>query len=117
MSAIRNVGLLICRNEIDILDQFMQRHVQFFDTIVAIDHSTDGSREVLGGYPQVKHLIKGEDLPYPPPFCDGQRQAALEVIRDTYGYGGWITLLHPDEWWVDDPNQATADAEKECADC
>jgi hypothetical protein len=117
MSSIRNIGLLICRDEIDLLEPFMQRHVQFLDTIVAIDHSTDGSREMLLGFPQVKHLIKGEELTYPPPFCCGQRQAALEVIRELFGYGGWITLLHPDEWWVDDPNQAAADAEKEGADC
>jgi hypothetical protein len=114
---MRTIGLMLCRNEIDILDQFMRRHLEFFDTIVAIDESTDGSREALLDYPQIKHVIKGEELPYPPPFRDGMRCAALQFIRETYGYDGWITLVHPDEWWVDDPNQAASDAEREGADC
>lgn len=103
--AIRHVGLMCVRNEADVLAEGLAHHAARFEAIVAIDGSDDGGRELLAACPQVVKLLRDENLVRPGErFIDAHRNAALQWIIEQYGVEGvWITLLHPDEFWFDEP--------------
>jgi len=102
---MKHIGLLTCRNEVDIIESGLAGHARYFDTIVAIDGSDDGSREVIECCPEVVKCFHDEDILAPGErFSDGHRSVALQWIIEHYGFRDvWVTLLHPDEFWEDDP--------------
>ncbi len=114
---IRHIGLLMCRNEVDVIGFALEQHTRYFDDIVAQDGSTDGSREIIAACPQVCKLFKDEEVLRPGErWTDGHRSVALEWIIKEYGIEDvWVTLLHADEFWHDDPIAAATRAAAEGA--
>lgn len=102
---MKHIGLLCVRNEADVLEESLAHHRQVFDTIVAMDGSTDGGTDVLRACPAVVKLFLDREVLRPGErFCDGHRNVALQWILQTYGAKNvWVTLLHADEFWSDDP--------------
>ena len=69
-----------------------------------MDGSTDNTGDIIQSFDNVKYFIKDQDLYPPRRIYDGARQFLLEKIQSDFGTDGWITLLHGDEIFVDDPN-------------
>lgn len=101
------IGIMVIRNENDILKQVMDSCVQYCDEIFVLDGTDEDpelSRAICTSYPNVTHYTE-DALPaeYPRPVRDGCRQFLLEKARERYGYRGWFVLLHGDEIFVDTP--------------
>jgi len=109
---MKHVGLLTVRNEVDVIDEFLDDAEKYFSDIVVMDDSTDGTYERLAARSFVKHLVKFSDV-YDPkgPRTDGQKQVLLEHIIKQYGLGSWITVLNADAFFGDDLNRAIEVAE------
>jgi hypothetical protein len=99
-----NIGLLMCRNEGDVIKEALDEHAKYFDYIVAMDGSTDDSREIIKMHPHIGKIFYDEAILKPGErWNDGCRQVALDWIREHWGLNTWITLLHADEFWEDNP--------------
>jgi len=116
---VQHIALMMTYNEADCIEEVMNEHTKYFDKILVLDGSNDGTEEILRSYPQVKYLIKDKDIIDKLPnhkIEDGARQFLLEKAQEMYGYEGWITLLHGDEVFYDNPVQVAEAAEREKAD-
>lgn len=116
---VQQIALMMTYNEADCIEEVMNEHTKYFDKILVLDGSNDGTEEILRRYPQVKYLIKDKDIIDKLPnhkIEDGARQFLLEKAQERYGYDGWITLLHGDEIFYDNPVQVAEAAEREKAD-
>ncbi|HWG85915.1 MAG TPA: glycosyltransferase family 2 protein [Deinococcales bacterium] len=110
-----NVGLLLTYNEADVIEEWLAVTAPHVDAILALDGSSDGTTEVLRGHPKVTFLLRDQDVASGQRVRDWHRQALLEAARERYGPGNWITLLHADEFFHDDPRDAIAAATREGA--
>lgn len=112
---VQNIGLMVTCNEADCIAEVMNEYTRYFDRILVLDGSTDGTEEILRSYPQVKYFLKDKDILDKLPnrkFEDGARQFLLQKAQEMYPVEGWFTLLHGDEIFHDDPNWVAAEAEK-----
>ncbi|GEM_PF-487135 len=102
------IGIMVIRNENDILKQVMDFCTGYCDHIFVLDGTDDNpelSRSICSSYQNVTYYTE-DALPdgYPRPIRDGCRQFLLERAREKYGYQGWFVLLHGDEIFVDRPS-------------
>jgi len=115
MANVQNIGLLVTRDEEDVIEEVMEVNKKYFDKILVIDGSTDRTEEILRSYDCVKLILKDEEvinkLPCKRP-CDGIRQFIMEKAQQMYPVEGWFTILHGDEIWHDDPTWVAGEAEK-----
>jgi hypothetical protein len=100
-------GIMMIRNENDILEEVLSEHIKFCDHIFVLDGTNedpDKSKEICLSFKNITYF-RDEDLPpgYPRIVRDGCRQFLLDRVRDKYGYEGWVAVLHGDEIFVDDP--------------
>lgn len=112
---VQNIGLMMSGNEIDVIEEVMETNKKYFDKILVIDGSTDGTEEVIRSYDCVKHFIKDAEILDKIPChrpCDGLRQFILEKAQEMFPIEGWFTILHGDEIFHDDPNWVADEAEK-----
>ena len=112
----QHIGLLMTYNEEDIIEETLSHNRQYFDAIYALDGSTDKTAEIIQQFPEVKYLIKDQDIFPKRVIKDGVRQFLLEKAQEDLGYEGWFTLLHGDELLVDDPRIIAKKAEKQNAE-
>ena len=109
---LRNIGLLTIRNEADCIDEFMDHAEKYFDDIVVMDDSTDGTYEKLADRKSIKYLVKFEDVyGKDGKRTDGKKQHLYEYVMDKYGDNLWITILNADAFFMDDPNKTIEIAE------
>jgi len=116
---MQHLGLMMTCNEEDCIKEVMDEHTKYFDKILVLDGSTDKTEEILRSYPQVKYILKDKEIIDKLPnrkFEDGARQFILQKAQEMYGYDGWITLLHGDEIWHDNPIEMAEKAEGEGAE-
>jgi len=101
---MQHIGLMMVRNEIDIIERYIE-HIDSFGIypVLVLDDSNDGTYERLRDWPRVKYIVKQKTLYGDQRPCDGMRQCLLEYAQRNYGYEGWFHLLHPDEFFWDDP--------------
>ena len=115
------VGLLCVKGEADVFAEWADQQdvLLGFDGIVAIAGDPESER-ALGECNLVERVFRDADLlaEYGAPtpdggrrFRDSCRQPALDWIADRYGEDTWVTLLHADEFWVDDPILAAVSAD------
>ncbi len=102
------LGIMLIRNENDILMEVLREHVRHCDHIFILDGATEDpetSRAICKSFPAVSYFLESE-LPalYSRPIRDGARQFLLDQARRAYGENrGWFVLLHGDEIFVDSP--------------
>lgn len=113
---MKNIGMLTVRNEVDVINEFLDDVALYFDTVIVMDDSSDGTYEAIAARSFVKYLVKYSDV-YDSKGrrTDGQKQHLFEHINKNYGYGNWITNLNADAFFMDDPNKTIEIAERESA--
>jgi hypothetical protein len=92
------IGLLLSRDDGDIIEEVMTEYCRHFDVIYALDSSTDGSLDVIRSYDKVVYAVHEDELGIKTAqLRDGVRQVLLEKIHAEYGGDGWIFAIHTDE--------------------
>lgn len=113
---MNNVGLLCVKDEADVLVESLPHHAARFEQIVAINGSTDAGAWLVAMCPNVIRIFADADvIPAGGRFCDACRQPALTWIMREFGPDTWVTLLHADEFWEDEPILATEAADADGA--
>ena len=112
----QNIGILLTKNERDVIEEVMEEHEKCFDTIFALDGSDDGTYEFLKSRKSIVFLIRDSEVSPDAPIRDGARQFLIETAQEKYGTKGWFSLLHGDEFFHNDPNQIASMADQEGID-
>jgi glycosyltransferase involved in cell wall biosynthesis len=116
---MQHIGLLMTCNEEDCIEEVMNEHTRYFDKILVLDGSVDKTEEIIRSYDAVKYFIKDSQIMDNLPnrkFEDGARYSILEKAQEMYGYDNWITLLHGDEVFHDNPVEMAENADREGAE-
>jgi len=116
---MEHIGLLMTCNEEDCIEEVMNEHTKYFDKILVLDGSSDKTEEIIRSYEAVKYFLKDSEIINQLPkrkFEDGARHFILSKAQEMYGYDNWITLLHGDEVFHDNPVEMAEQAEKEGAE-
>ncbi len=117
------IGLLMMRNDHDILPQVLEWNMPYFDAVYVLDGSDDPrvTRLIFSKYAdKLGGLYLDSDLPatYARPPRDGARQFLLEKIQQDHSDGDWIFCLHSDEIFLDlHPRLMAIAAEQQRCDC
>lgn len=105
------IGLMMIRDEEDMLDEALTNHTRFTDAIFVLDGSLGSqqtrSEEICRSYAQMVGYWKDGDTGYRLPLRDGGRQFLLDRARERFGSDNWHIVLHGDEIWGQDPRPAT----------
>ena len=115
MAKVQNIGLMLTCNEEDVIAEVMDVNKKYFDKILVLDGSRDRTEEIVRSYDCVKYFLKEKDILDRLPnrkFEDGARQFQLEKAQAMFPVEWWVTLLHGDEIWHDDPSWVAEEAEK-----
>ena len=109
----KNIGLLTVRNEVDVIDEFMDNIEKYFDEVVVMDDSDDGTYEKIKNRKSIKYIVKFEDVyDKNSKRTDGHKEHLYRYIMDKYGDDNvWITVLNADAFMMDDPNKTIEYAE------
>lgn len=110
---MKHIGMLTVRNEVDIINEFLDDVEKYFDDIVVMDDSTDGTYEAIAARPIVDYLVKFDSV-YAANSrrTDGQKEHLFRHIMQKHGGNTWITNLNADALFGDDPNEAVELAER-----
>jgi hypothetical protein len=109
-----HLGLLLTHNEIDVIEEYLEATLPYFDGVFALDHSDDGTFDVLSSYPKVLRIFRQNEVA-PQGICDADRQILLDAARKAFGPGHWYALLHADEFFYHNPRIVAEQAEAEGA--
>jgi len=104
------------RGDLDVLDEVLKNNCQFFDAVYALDGSCWGKpKQIIEKHKNIVFYVR--DVHLPPeykPIRDGARQFLLQKIQKDHPDGGWITLLHSDEIFLDvNPRDVAEESAKE----
>ena len=118
---VRVAGMMIVKDEIDVIEQYLAYVSRHVDSLYVLDASTDGTENILQGHPLVKKYIREEKLPVEvngaAVFKNGRitdqiRYFLYEAIKKQEPNIEWVTLNHPDEFLLDDLSESFAAAER-----
>ncbi len=94
----RQIGLLVMKDENDILHEYLSKIVNYYDTILVLDGSDDDEgRTICSEFPEVvfyekdSNIVSGE-------VNDSIRGILLEKARSIAPNKEWVAALHPDEF-------------------
>ena len=100
------IGLLLIKDEQDILKETLQNHIRFCHKIFVLDGTVGPgqieSQRICQSFAQVLEYHRDQDTGIFP-VRDGVRQYLLERARRQLGIGRWYAVLHGDEIWGEDP--------------
>lgn len=117
---MKNVGLLVTKNEGAILEEMLEANTRYIKEIYALYGGDDETEEILKKCKEVRFCVHEKDaLPElnagqdnqkdgRPVVKDGIREVLLREIRKDCEVGDWVTLMHGDEIFYHDPNAAAA---------
>jgi hypothetical protein len=99
----KQMGLLIMRDENDILEEYLSRIICFYDKILVLDGSEDDQgSEICSKFPEVifyekdKNVIEGISNDSIRGFLWNQAKSLVDDKE-------WVAVLHPDEFPIGDP--------------
>jgi len=99
----KQLGILIMKDENDILEEYLNKITQYYDPIYVLDGSdSEEGRDICGKFPEVvfyekdKNVIEGKSTDAIRGFL--WEKAKREVIGKK-----WVAILHPDEFPESDP--------------
>jgi hypothetical protein len=107
------IGLLMIKDETDMLAEALRNHTVFCDAIYVLD-GTEGplqaqSEAICRSFPQIKGYWCDTDTGIARPLKDGARGVLLQHARTEQGHGHWYAVLHGDEIWSQDPRNLVAE--------
>ena len=105
------VGLLMIRDEEDILERVLATHAEIVDAFYVLDGSaTRQSEDICRSYRRCYGYWTDAQLPpeYGTLPRDGWRQFIYNEARGELGADNWFLLLHGDEVWTFDPRDVVA---------
>jgi hypothetical protein len=92
------IGLLLTRNEEDIIKEVMEEYSKHFDAILVFDSSTDDTPEIIRTFSKVEYMTNDRETRIPNRYIkDGVRHLLLKKAQEMYGYEGWFFSLQGDE--------------------
>jgi glycosyltransferase involved in cell wall biosynthesis len=110
------VGLMMTRNESDIIAEILDSWLKRGLKIIAMDDSDDGTFEILQKYPNVIAFKQSEIYPE---NCigsgDWMYQGLLEKKRELFGIDNYVILTLGDEFWFFDPTKIVYEMAREGA--
>ena len=112
------VGLMMSRNEVDIIAEVLESWRRFDVPIIALDDSDDGTYEILRASKHVTVLRQRAIYPraeHGP--LDWMHQALLEEKRKRFGVDTWVMLALADELWLHHPRKIAAAMQERAAAC
>lgn len=110
------IGILLSKDDGDIIEDVMTEYNKYFDAIYCIDASSDNSLDIIKSFDKVKYAVSEKELGINGAMLkDGIRQLLLSRIQDEYGYEGWIFPIHTDEIYVGNPRNILIHADEENA--
>jgi hypothetical protein len=98
------LGILVTAGDHHYIDDWLQRHINLFETLVVIDGSPLDDyyvQETCKKYPTVKFL-KETELNITAVTDQTVRAPAMKYFGDN-PIGRWILICHADEYWTVDP--------------
>jgi hypothetical protein len=110
---MRNIGLLLTKDEAPILADTLKKNTRFIKEIYVLDGGNDDTAAVVKRFPEVTAYFHERDL-LPPDFkaVDSIRQVIFKIILANTQPGDWVTLMHGDEMFFHDPQLSISVAEK-----
>lgn len=117
---MKNVGLLMTKNEASILKETLQANIQFIKEIYVLDGGNDETENIVKEFKEVKFYIHEKDIFPQLEIHDGNSQGNKFLIKDGIrgvlfqeilkdcNVGDWVTIMHGDEIFYHDPNKAAA---------
>jgi hypothetical protein len=108
-----HIGLLLTKNEADILEESLEFNKRYFDKIYVLDGSNDSSVDILSKYEKegLCKVWRAEEI-YPGGVNDCCREFLMQQAQKDYGYEGWFTILCGDEIYHDSPLKIVLQAER-----
>lgn len=108
------MGLMITRNDLPVMGSWLAAQAYLYERVFVLDGSDEHLREPMRRectkYPWVEYVHE-KDLKHPvQPTDHDLRIPGLQWIREHYGRGNWIAILHPDEFFIQDPHIAVRKA-------
>jgi len=107
MQLPRLIGLMMIRDEEDMLAEALRNHVRFCDAILVLDGTRGAaqktSRDLCCAFDEVAGYWTDAETGYRLPVRDGARQFLVERARERFGVNNWYAILHGDEIWGEDP--------------
>lgn len=92
------IGLMLSKDDGDIIAEVMESYHRQLDIIYCIDASSDNSLAIIKSVSKVKYAVHESELGIDGSMLkDGIRQLLLSRIQDDCGYDGWIFPIHSDE--------------------
>src|SRR3990172_8270292 len=92
------IGMLLSKDDRDIIEEVMTEYSKQLDSIFCIESSDDDSLDVIRSFPNVEYAVHARELGIEVSHLkDGVRQFLLSHIQDRYGYDGWIFPIQSDE--------------------
>lgn len=101
------IGMLMTRNEADVISEVMTEYSKYFDTFFCLDNSTDNTLDIIKTFPKVEYAKSEKELYLDSSIMkDGIRSILLAAIQDKYGYDEniWIFCLNGDEIFFGNPD-------------
>lgn len=93
----RQLGIMLMRDEGDVLEEYLGRAAHWCDRILVIDGSDDdGGEEVCYRFPEVAFYGRDRDFPGRP--GDHLRGHLWEMAKSICPGKEWACILHPDEF-------------------
>ena len=109
-------GIMIVKDEGELLTKWLSTHLRDFDSIVCVDGSESNETfQLLQGFKNIDYIHERELRLKQ--YTDTEiRQSALDILTEKYGYGFWVTIAHCDEFYYHDPRKIVQLAEDENID-
>jgi hypothetical protein len=103
------VGLMLIKDEQDVLEETLSNHLKFCDMIFVLDGTIGTDRDISYSICRDKVYGYWTDEEVGRTIRDGSRQFLLDKARDVVGSNNWYVVLHGDEIWGSDPRPLMMD--------
>ena len=112
--AMKNIGLLLTKDDGDILKLWFSANSRYFNALVILDGSNEGAARDFFTSCHSVYYYHESTFPNLVYHSDGElRELGHKLVTDIFGYGVWITMAHTDEFYYHSPfkviDSATAD--------
>ena len=113
----KNIGLLLTKDDGNILKSWFKENSRFFTSLVVIDGSLSSETRKFFSNCSSTFYFHESSFSSLKDFSDGElRELGHKIITQRFGYGLWITMAHTDEFYIHSPLKVIEQAEKERAD-